>query len=213
MLQTDDAFETTERVYRVTLNPERWRTLDRIRRELGDEVQIAEALDFLGEPADLDPSTLPDLLRDPFHRTPFPSDRRFSNGEFGVLYTARTAQTAGYEYAHWAPRNFAPAPGEPVRVRLHLISATFQGRVIDLCPFVDEWPWLISDDYTECQKLGAAAHAENLGALFAPSARHRADGVTVPVFLIDAADDPKIEGEVVFIVSATEPTTFDIQLV
>jgi len=84
MLQRDDAFETTERVYRVTLNPERWRTLDRIRRELGDETQIAEALAFLGEPADLDPATLPDLLRDPFHRTPFPSDRRFSNGEFGV---------------------------------------------------------------------------------------------------------------------------------
>ena len=143
MLQRDDAFETTERVYRVTLNPERWRTLDRIRRELGDETQIAEALAFLGEPSDLDPTTLPDLLRDPFHRTPFPSDRRFSNGEFGVLYTARTAQTAGYEYAHWAPRNFAPAPGEPVRVRLHLISAMFQGRVIDVCPFVDQWPWLI----------------------------------------------------------------------
>jgi hypothetical protein len=96
---------------------------------------------------------------------------------------------------------------------LHLISATFQGHVIDVCPFVDEWPWLISDDYTACQKLGAAAHAEGLGAPFAPSARHRPDGATVPIFLIGAAADPKIEGDVVFIVSATEPTTFDIQLV
>ena len=100
-----------------------------------------------------------------------------------------------------------------MRVRLHLISATFQGRVIDVCPFVDEWRWLIYDEYTECQKLGAAAHAEGLGALLAPSARHRPDGVTVPIFLIDAAADPKIEGDVVSIVSATEPTTFDIQLV
>jgi hypothetical protein len=37
--------------------------------------------------------------------------------------------------------------------------------------------------------------------------------VTVPIFLIDAAADPKVEGDVFFIVSATEPTTFDIQLV
>jgi RES domain-containing protein len=212
MLQRAAAFETTERVYRVALNPERWRTLERIGQELGDETQLAEALAFLGEPADLDSATLPDLLRDPFRRKPFPSDRRFSNGEFGVLYTARTAQTAGYEYAHWAPRNFVPAPGEPVRVRLHLISATFHGRVKNVCPFVDEWLWLISDDYTECQKLGGSAHAEGLAALFAPSARHRPDGVTVPIFLIDAAADPKIEGDVLFIVTATEPTTFDIQI-
>ena len=147
MLQRAAGFKTTERVYRVALNPERWRTLERIRREFGDETQIAEALAFLGEPADLDFATLPDLLRDPFRRKPFPSDRRFSNGEFGVLYTARTAQTAGYEYAHWAPRNFVPAPGEPVRVRLHLISAMFHGRAKNVCPFVDEWPWLILDDY------------------------------------------------------------------
>jgi hypothetical protein len=46
-----------------------------------------------------------------------------------------------------------------------------------------------------------------------PSARHRPDGVTVPIFLIDTAADPKIEGDVVFIVTATEPTTFDIQIV
>ena len=71
MLQRYDAFETTERVYRVTLNPEGWRTLDRMRRELGDETQIAEALAFLGEPADLDPATLPDLLKTHFieHRS------------------------------------------------------------------------------------------------------------------------------------------------
>jgi hypothetical protein len=31
-----------------------------------------------------------------------------------------------------------PAPAEPVRVRLHLISATFHGRVKNVCPFVDE---------------------------------------------------------------------------
>lgn len=212
MLQRTDAFGTTERVYRVALNPERLRTLGKIRQELGDETQIAEALAFLGELGDLDPATLPEMLRDPFLRKPFPSDRRFSNGEFGVLYTARTAQTAGYEYAHWAPRNFVPAPGEPVRVRLHLISVTFHGLVKDLCAFVDEWPWLVSDDYTECQKLGASAHAEGLGAIFAPSARHRPNGVTVPIFPIDAAADPKVEGNVVFIVSAIEPTTFDIEI-
>jgi hypothetical protein len=110
-------------------------------------------------------------------------------------------------------------PLEPLKLRatnMHIgrpaILCPRHGRVKNVCPFVDEWLWLISDDYTECQKLGGSAHAEGLAALFAPSARHRPDGVTVPIFLIDAAADPKIEGDVLFIVTATEPTTFDIQI-
>jgi predicted nucleic acid-binding protein len=40
----------------------RGRTRDRIRQELGDETQIAEALSFLGEPADLGPAALSVLV-------------------------------------------------------------------------------------------------------------------------------------------------------
>ena len=81
MLQRDDAFETTERVYRVTLNPERWRTLDRIRQELGDETQIAEALAFLGEPGDLYPALCPTCSETHFieHRSLRIVDFRMAN--------------------------------------------------------------------------------------------------------------------------------------
>jgi RES domain len=201
-------FDAAERVYRVTLNPDRYRQLQRIREEIGEGPQLTEALDFLNEPSVVDFPSLSDLLRAPFTRRPFPKDRRFSNGDYGVLYTAREEETAGQEYAYWVPRNFNPAPERPLRVRLHLISIWFEGRAKDVRQFLDVRPWLISDDYSECQRLGAAARA--LAGLIAPSARRRPDGATVPIFRPDAASEPVAEGEVVFMISATGPTLFEI---
>lgn len=212
LLRRAAELEVNKRVYRVALNPDKWRMVNRIREELGDELEVTEALAFLGEPSELEPCTLGELLQIPFLRRPYPADRRFSNGEFGVLYTAATAETASREYAHWAPRNFAPTAGHSMRVRLHLLSCEFAGHVKDLRPFVEDCPWLIANDYSECQKLGAAAHAEGLAGLFAPSARDRPNGATVPIFLIDAASNPQVQGDVIFIVNATIPTTFEIKL-
>lgn len=210
MLHRAVSLDASERVYRVTLHPDKYRRIERIRQEIGEGPQLAEALNFLDEPAILDISSLSDLLAAPFRRRPFPKDRRFSNGNFGVLYTAREKETAGEEYAYWAPKNFSPAPHRSYRVRLHLISCQFDGRAKDLCQFVDVCPWLISDDYRECQRLGAAARQEGLAGLFAPSARRRPDGTTVPIFASDAASQPAEEGDVVFTISATAPTIFEI---
>jgi len=129
-----------------------------------------------------------------------------------VLYTARDSETAAQEYAYRARRNLIPAPGSSYRIRLHLISCWFEGRAKDVRPFLAECQWLISDDYGECQKLGAAARADGLAGFIAPSARRRPDGVTVPIFLAGAASQLAEEGEIRFTVSATEPTTFEINL-
>lgn len=136
----------------------------------------------------LDISALSAVLHAPFDRKPdrqYPT--RFSNGDYGVLYTAREEETAAQEYAYWAPQYLNPTPGSPYRVRLHLISCWFEGRAKDVRPFLEECQWLISDDYGECQKLGAAARADGLAGLIAPSARRQPDGVTVPIFLAGAA--------------------------
>src|ERR1700737_3871616 len=62
------AVNAAARVYRVTLNPDKSRRIQKIRREIGDGPELWEALSFLDEPAALDGSSLSDLLRVPFTR-------------------------------------------------------------------------------------------------------------------------------------------------
>jgi hypothetical protein len=56
------ALEAAERVYRVTLDRERSRRIQRIRHEIGDGPELGEALSFLDEGVGLDISSLSDLL-------------------------------------------------------------------------------------------------------------------------------------------------------
>jgi hypothetical protein len=103
------ALDAAERVYRVTLDPERSRRIQRLRHEIGDGPELGEALSFLDEGVALDISALSALLHAPFARKPdrqYPT--RFSNGDYGVLYTAREEETAAQEYAYWAPQYLTP---------------------------------------------------------------------------------------------------------
>lgn len=201
MLERAAPIDAAERVFRVTLSSDRRDRYNRLRATLGDGPELQEALDFLDiTPLLLGPDALTDLLALPFVRTPF-AKGRFSDGSHGVLYTARELETAGREYAYWAPRYFGVHPAAPLRVRLSLLSCQFEGRAKDVRPFLGEFPWLTSDDHIECQKLGAAAKAEGLDALIAPSARH-AGGTTVPIFSQGAASDPRNEGDVRYTIGA-----------
>jgi RES domain len=70
---------------------------------------------------------------------------------------------------------------------------------------------VISDNYGECRRLGAAAQADGLAGLIAPSARRQPDGTTLPIFSPDAASNPIEEGNVLFTVHAgDDPATFEI---
>jgi hypothetical protein len=112
------AVNAAERVYRVTLGPDRSRRIQRMCQEIGDGPELEEALSFLEEATVLEITPLSDLLQSPFARKPdrrFPT--RFSNGDYGVLYTAREQETAAQEYAYWAPQYFNPTPGSSYRVR------------------------------------------------------------------------------------------------
>lgn len=129
---------------------------------------------------------------------------RFSDGTHPVLYTALEWETAGHEYGHWIPTNYGPVRDTAFRVRLHLISCDFAGRVKDIRPFLAEYPWLTANDHVECQRLGAIATAEVLDGLLAPSAR-RDLGTTVPVLVRGAVSKPRQESDVIFLVDPNAP--------
>jgi hypothetical protein len=196
----------SERVFRVSQSGERWRLLNRLRTTLGDGRELAEALEFLGGEAALGTTDVAARLAESFS-APF-RPGRFSAGSYGVLYTARKHRTANKEFAHSAPRSFSPVPGSPYKIQLQLSSCIVQGRAKDVRRLLPDNPWLIADDYAQCQALGAAARAEGLDCLVAPSARDRPRGTTMPIFQASAVSAGRQEGNVIFTVSAGGHTAF-----
>jgi len=195
-----------ERVHRVTQSSDRWRAIDQLRTDFGDGIDFAEGLALLGGEPALGPAGVGARLAASF-TGPF-RQGRFSDGSYGVLYTARKHLTANKEYAHWTPHSYNPPADRPYKVRLQLVSCVVQGPGKDVRRLLPRFPWLIDDDYTQCRALGLAAKAEGLYCLIAPSARDRQGGVTVPVFDIAAVSDGQQEGSVLFTIYAGRPTTY-----
>jgi hypothetical protein len=91
---------------------------------------------------------------------------------------------------------------------LQLISWLVRGAAKDVRRFLNEFPWLIDDDHTQCWALGAQARADGLVCLIAPSARDRPQGTTVPVFLAGAVSQGRYDGKVTFFIPAAGPVKF-----
>ena len=206
MLDRAKRIITKTQVYRVTQEPQRGRIIRQLHKELGDGREFAEALEFLGVELSLGALTVQDLLANSFGPPIWPG--RFSNGSYPVLYTARSRRTASREYGYWARYFYNPVDTRPYRIRLLLVSCHVEGPSKDVRRFLKEFPWLIADDHTKCQELGAAARADGLYCLIAPSARDRPRGVTVPVFERDAVSQGRQEGEVVFTIGMNKPVRF-----
>ena len=194
-----------ERVYRVTQPGSRWSAIHRLHQELGDGREFAEALDFLESTEPLGPADLFACIANAF-RPPFRSGR-FSDGSYGVLYTARQYRTANKEYAYWSKKGFNPTL-EPYKIKLQLISIQLRGFGKDLRRFVTEFPWLVDDDHTRCQALGSAARQQGLQCLIAPSARDRPKGATIPIFDISSVSGGRQDAVVTFTIRSGKPTTF-----
>jgi hypothetical protein len=210
MLDRARAVAASERVSRVTQSPDRRRKLQRLRADLGDGREFAEALAFLGGVTALGPSTLTELAQIPFRR-PF-NPGRYSAGAYGVLYTARGHRTANKEVAYWQRAFYNPAPGITYRIRLQLVSWLIRGDARDIRRFVAEFPWLVDDDRTLCQALGTRARIARLACLIAPSARDRPRGATVPIFVAASVSGGQFDGEVTFAVGAAGPVKFRTKL-
>lgn len=199
MLARTQPIALAERVSRVTQSPERRRKLAQLHRDLGDGREFDEALEFLGGVTALGPDDLVELAKVPFR---FFSRGRYSDGAYGVLYTARGHLTANREVAHYQRQFYNPPVGTTYRIRLQLISWELTGTGKDIRRFVREFPWLIEEAHAHCQELGAQARNEGLACLVAPSARHRPKGTTIPIFLDAAVSAGRSDGEVTFAITA-----------
>jgi hypothetical protein len=209
VLNQAKAVSIAERVARVTQSGERWREINRLHATLGDGREFAEALEFLGGEASLGTTDVANSLAASFTRPFRPG--RFSNGAYGVLYTARKHRTANKERAYWIGKSFSPATSESYKIRLQLISCMVRGHAKDVRGLLSQFPWLIDDDYTQCRALAMVAKAEGLRCLITPSARDRPKGTTVPIFEVSSVSQGRQDGVVIFTIHAGLSTTFRTQ--
>jgi hypothetical protein len=207
MLNRAPTTTVSERVSRVTQSPDRSRKVQRLRRDLGDGREFAEALEFLGGEAALGAVSITGLALIPF-RPPFREGRYSAGTTYGVLYTARRHRTANKEVGYWQRQFYNPPPGVTYRIRLQLISWLHRGAAKDVRRLLIQFPWLIDDDHTQCWSLGAQARAAGLVCLIAPSARDRPRGTTVPIFQVSAVSQGRYDGEVTFFIPAVGPVKF-----
>ena len=205
MLDRTRPIVISERVSRVALPPGRILLQRQMRIEIDDERELAEALQALGGPEALGDDTITDMANIPFRS---PSQGRYSDGTYGVLYAARGHRTASREAAQSQRQYYNPPVGRPYPVRYPLLSWMINGNAKDIRRLLREFPCLISDDHTLCRELGARARAEGLVCLIAPSARDRPRGVTVPIFIGGAVSQGRADGEVTFWFSSEAPVRY-----
>lgn len=208
MLESLPDEDVNERVWRIALTSSRYKEIAQIRRDVGDGPELNEALGFLLiQPLPTEGADLQRELTAPFR---FIRPSRFSDGEFGVLYTAREQATAAEEIAYYLPAIFPTSRnGTEYRVRYQLISCRVSGRVRDLRPAVASNPWLTGSEHKPCQTVGRQARSLGLDGLVAASAR-RSGGTNLPVFNVDAASEPMIERDIIFDIKHEASVTYDL---
>lgn len=117
---------------------------------------------------------------------------RFSNGEFGVWYGARSIETTVHETVyHWLRflRDAAlDQPGVIAHRRVHCVAC--DSHLLDLRPLAGRWPVLVSNDYTDTQRIGRTAYDKRLPGLLSQSARDR-DGEVIAAFTPDILSHPR----------------------
>lgn len=110
---------------------------------------------------------------------------RYSDGSFPVFYSALEPETAQTEALFWYGSRALGSRRKPRTFYYDHVQCAFDGQTKDLREKAQAWPLLSCRDtqkaYPFCNSLAAAAVAEGLDALYAPSARH-AGGTCVPVF-------------------------------
>jgi len=112
---------------------------------------------------------------------------RFSDGSFGVYYTALEVETAESEIRYYCLKRARECfvPGKPTNMHYCLVSCHFSGDAKDLRPYHSRFPNLTSDNHSECNRIGREAHDSGLAGLLTHSARH-ATGTCLPTFRREA---------------------------
>jgi hypothetical protein len=144
--------------------------------------------------------SLDGFLDAPFE-TVHPGGSRFTDGSFGVYYSALDRETARME-AHDFYRTVLLDGAKTRRIAYYrCISCQFRGDVIDLR--ASGGLYLVdSEGESECQKLARKARDGGADGLLTPSAareRRGEDGTCLPAFTRRALTSPAEEGEEKFV--------------
>lgn len=197
MLEDVPATTQSEETYRL----ENLRRYLSTLKDLGiDDERIDETLEFLGMvTGQAEPN---DSLDYPFEPKPqlnekLPGGTRYSVRNWGVYYAALEEETAHAEVKHHYLKDVLGEAPSRRTVYYSTIKCRYQGETKDVRPKLQDWPELVSDNYTFCQELGREAMKLGLDGLFAPSARRR-DGTNVPVFKGTAVSAAEIISHVAF---------------
>lgn len=139
-------------------------TNDRLREEKG-ELSSLDAEDRLHGPG-----TRP-ILAAFTHLNPAGS--RFSDGSFGVLYAARTLDTAIAETRHHRSRFLQATHEAPIELSMRVYLIDLNGRLHDLRARQQDFPAEYStDDYSAGQALGKRLRVEKSLGIAYDSVRH-----------------------------------------
>ena len=155
---------------------------------LEDILQLLSSRDVVASPEDV----LDDAFRPRYtYETPFPQSR-FSDGTFGVYYSALEIRTCKKEVSFHIG---FPGPRDVSRV-YSLITCWYEGLSVDLRGMEKDHPELISEDesgYPYCRALGKSAVELARDAFLTVSAR-AAGGMCVPVFNRASLSSPDATG-------------------
>lgn len=135
-------------------------TNDRIRDEVGDLALVPPAERVSG------PGTTP-IMAAFTHLNPEGS--RFSAGDYGVYYCARSVDTALAEVRHHREQ-FLRATGQgPIRLELRLYLSNLDARLVDVRRHPE---FHDPDDYAPSRRLGATLRADGADGVLYRSVRH-----------------------------------------
>jgi len=130
-------------------------------------------------------------LMAPFTHVSRDRPSRFTAGDYGVLYVARTFETALFETIHHHSRFMArtgEAPGWTSQFREIVLDVA--AGLHDLRELGRDDPVLAPEDYAAAQALGAQLRAEGSDGMVYPSVRD-ADGECVGLFYPDGASNAR----------------------
>lgn len=148
-------------------------TNERLRDQVGD-IQLVRPEDRVFGPG-------ASYIMAPFtHRNPAGS--RFSDGSFGVYYTARERSTAVAETRYHRERFLAWTAEPPIELDMRVLEARLTGELHDLRSLASELPRIHHpEDYSAARRLGVRLHAAGSWGITYHSVR-RAGGHCAAVF-------------------------------
>jgi hypothetical protein len=109
-----------------------------------------------------------------------PNGSRFSDGNFGVYYTALTLDTAIAETIHHQVRHLLETMEPPQILQMRVLQANLEADLVDLRGLGNEI-YSSTDSYAESQRLGIAMKRANRDGILYWSVRDK-DGQCAAVF-------------------------------